>query len=110
MTYVITDSTAIAAPASSPVGVNSTNIESTSFLLSWNNPPPEDHNGIIRHYIMNITEENTGRMFQTASTTTHIMLVFLHPYYNYTLVVSAVTVEEGPYSVPVTIITAQDGK
>ena len=38
------------------------------------------------------------------------MLVSLHPYYNYTLVVSAVTIEEGPYSVPVTVITAQDGK
>ena len=106
----IMNSTITAAPASSPVDVNSTTIESTSFLLSWNSPPPEDHNGIIRHYVVNVTEENTGRMFQMISTTTHIMLTLLHPYYNYILVVSAVTIEEGPYSVPITIITAQDGK
>ena len=106
----IMNSTITAAPASSPVGVNSTAVGSTSFLISWNSPPPEDHNGIIRHYVVNVTEENTGRMFQMISTTTHIMLTFLHPYYNYILVVSAVTIEEGPYSVPITIITAQDGK
>ena len=98
------------APASSPVNIIASNIGATSFLLSWSDPPPEDHNGIIRQYRLNITEENTMTTFEMTLATTQMMLLFLHPYYNYSCAVSAVTVQPGPYSLPIRVTTAEDGK
>ena len=37
-------------------------------------------------------------------------LEFLHPYYNYTCAVAAVTTEVGPYSIPITVTTNEDGE
>ena len=37
-------------------------------------------------------------------------ITFLHPYYNYTCAVAAVTVGSGPYSMPITAATSQDSK
>ena len=104
--YVIISS----APCSPPLDVAATNIDSSSFFLSWRSPPSEDHNGIIRHYIINITEENTGGMFQIQTFEMHTLLNSLHPFYNYTCIVTAVTVENGPYSMEILTTTLQDSK
>ncbi len=100
----------LAAPASSPEGVQLSAVSSSSFLLSWSAPPAVNHNGVIHNYTINITEENTGRQFQLTSSTISQRVESLHPYYNYTCVVSAVTVAAGPYSELVTTTTLQDGK
>ena len=42
----------LTAPSSSPVMLTFSNITDTSFSLVWQNPPPEDHNGIIRLYFL----------------------------------------------------------
>ena len=73
-------------------------------------PPAVDHNGIIRNYSVIVTEENTGRrILLTSHTSSGQRVDSLHPYYNYTCVVAAVTVNAGPYSTPVTITTAEAG-
>ena len=84
-------------------------MSSSGFLLSWSAPPAVNHNGIIRNYTINITEENTGRQLQLTSNTNSQRVESLHPYYNYTCAVSTVTVAAGPYSVPVAITTLEDG-
>ena len=75
----------------------------------WDELPSEDKNGIIRYYLVNVTETNTGHHYQTTSTTTDIALSNLHPYYTYSITVAAYTIEEGPFSTPVSFTTLQDG-
>ena len=84
-------------------------VSASGFLVSWSAPQASDHNGNIRSYIINITEENTGRLQQFTSNTNSLRVESRHPYYNYTCQVSAVTVAAGPYSPPTTITTLEDG-
>ena len=75
----------------------------------WDELASEDENGIIRYYLVNVTEINTGYHYQTTSTTSDIALSNLHPYYTYSITVAAYTIEEGPFSTPVSFTTLQDG-
>ena len=84
-------------------------MSSTGFVVSWTMPMPADHNGIIRSYTVNITEENTGTHTIFTSHTSSQRIDSLHPYYNYTCLVAAVTVSAGPFSPPITITTAESG-
>ena len=70
----------------------------------------EDRNGIIREYVINITEVNTGSIVQKVSTTNSLLLENLHPYYTYSVMVAAYTIESGPYSTAFLFTTAEDGK
>ena len=83
---------------------------STGFLLSWASPQPEDRNGIVRNYTIAISELNTGNMVQLVSQTTSQVFDSLHPYYNYSVQVAAVTVALGPFSSAFTITTLEDSK
>ena len=100
------------APSASPGNVTITNITAFSLLLRWNPPPTEYQNGIIREYLVNVTEENTGRKFQvmTRSPTVELQLQFLHPHYTYTLRVAAITNTVGPFSYSVQAVTSTAGK
>ena len=99
----------LTAPSSPPVMLTFSNITDTSFSLVWQNPPPEDQNGIIRLYFINITEEETGRQFQLTSSAPHILVEFLHPFYTYVCTVAASTVDIGPYSSPFIVTTLEAG-
>ena len=96
------------APSAAPNNITTTNITAFSLLLSWNPPPIEHHNGIIREYVVNATEENTGREFyiMTRSPAVEFQLWFLHPHYNYTLAVAAITTSVGPFSYSVEVVTS----
>ena len=85
------------------------NISDSSFHLVWQSPLPSDQNGIIRHYIVNITEEDTGRQFQLTSLANYILVGSLHPFYTYVCTVAASTVDSGPYSPPLTVRTLEAG-
>ena len=85
-------------------------IDSRTLHFSWNEPLQQHHNGIIREYHVNITELDTGRRFQVVSSTTSVSVSSLHPFYTYEWTVSAFTVGEGSYSVPLPIATPEDGK
>ena len=90
-----------------PIGVA---INSRTVSFTWEAPPEEDRNGIIREYHINVTELETGREFQVVSSTTSISVSSLHPYYTYQWAVSAFTIGEGPFSAIQSILTPQDGK
>ena len=70
----------------------------------------EDQNGIVRAYVVNITEMNTGSTIQKLSTTNSLTVENLHPYYTYAVMVAAYTVESGPYSTSFAFTTAEHGK
>ena len=75
----------------------------------WAAPPEETRNGVIRNYRVNITEEETGRVFTFISLTNSLVVPSLHPYYTYQCRVSAFTVDYGPFTDVLTITTMEDG-
>lgn len=97
------------APAFPPTGVEITGVSSTGFVVSWAVPRAADHNGIIRNFTVSVTEENTRRQILITSHASSQRIDSVHPYYNYTCVVAAVTVSAGPFSVPITVTTAEAG-
>lgn len=93
----------------SPSSLTGSVQDSTTIQLSWGAPAGR-HNGIIREYRVNITETETGRVFQQISTTTTLTVSSLHPDYTYEWIVTAFTVGEGPYSVTSRVTTLEDGE
>lgn len=75
--------------------------------MSWELPPVERRNGIIKwHHIVIKNESET----QTLNTTNNgIVINNLHPYYTYDFSVAAVTVGIGPYASG-RLTLPQDGK
>ena len=99
-----------AVPASSPQNFSISSVTTSSLYLSWTEPPPEDHNGLIRHYTINIAELDTGLEFNFTTLTTDYTAESLHPYYTYVCSVAAVTIAAGPYSNTVIARTDPDGR
>jgi receptor-type tyrosine-protein phosphatase Q len=96
------------APSSSPAGIVSTSTTSTSIDIKWGSLPFEHQNGLVRYYIINITETNSGLHYQTQSSTESITLNGLHPYYIYHISIAAYTVSLGPFSNVQIFITDED--
>ena len=98
------------APSSSPRSIHLASVNSTSINTTWEPPPVPEQNGAIREYRINLTEINTGTVFNFNFQELFQLFTELHPYYTYEIVVAAVTVAVGPYSIPVQIITPEDSK
>ena len=84
-------------------------ISSTGFLLFWLDPPPEHQNGVICNYSIILQELNTDNHIQLVSQTADQRFDSLHPHYNYSIQVAAVTVAVGPYSPQFYVTTLSDG-
>ena len=84
-------------------------VDSSTVALQWNPPPVEDHNGIIRKYLVNATAVETGKYTLTEITGTTGIIVSLVPSFTYMFSVSAYTVSAGPYSPVITITLPEDG-
>ena len=70
----------------------------------------ENTNGIIRKYIINITEQSTGEQLVVIETlNTTIRVHSLHPYTTYLVSVAAYTVGEGPYTPLLEVVTLEEG-
>ena len=85
-------------------------LNSRTVLMQWSPPPPEDHNGVITKYIVNITSQNTASYRQVNVTGTSALIINLVASFTYYLSMSAHTVDTGPYSSYVVITLPQDGK
>ena len=85
-------------------------VDSRTLNLSWQPPADINTNGIIQQYVIEITETDTGSIFQLATNLTFLVVNDLHPYYEYCCTVAAETVDLGPHSAPVTILLPEDGK
>ena len=65
---------------------------------------------MILYYLVNVTEQETGSTFGHVSLRTNFTLFGLHPYYNYQITTTAVTIGPGPRTSPIVITTDQDGE
>ena len=81
-------------------------------VLSWDPPRPEEQNGVIISYVINVTEAGSGASFQlVASTNTSRVVSNLQPFTTYDfLIAAATTVGLGPFSRLLTIQTPEDGE
>lgn len=99
------------APSGPPTNVTVDALSSSSIFITWSPPDQAEQNGIIKHYIVNVTELQYGDSIEYYSVVEQELTVTsLHPHYDYHCLVAAVTVESGPYSTPYLVTTLQDGK
>ena len=85
-------------------------INARSLSLSWEPPPPDSLNGIIRKYIINLTDLYTGESAIHKSYNTSVKLCGLHPFTVYQVSVSAFTISAGPYTEILEAVTEEDGE
>ena len=85
-------------------------ITSTYIFLTWEPPPIEMQNGVIREYRISIIEIRKNASQLRITTDTFVNVSGLHPNYDYNFTVTTVTIGPGPTSAPVTITTLEDGQ
>ena len=86
-------------------------ISSSAVNLSWQPLLPEQQNGRIIQYVVNVTTVETAEGFELVSTLNNLTVHSLHPHWTYIFTVSAETsVGVGPPSLAVTVTTLEDGK
>ncbi len=78
--------------------------------LVWSALEPEDQNGPIVRYEINVTVSSTGSTFVLTSTTEYLDVTSLRPFTTYIFRIAAVTeVGIGPYSTILSITTLPAG-
>ena len=78
--------------------------------ISWNLPAPENQNGVITGYVVNLTAVGSGDISQYSSSSDNITIGSLHPFTTYDFTVAAQTsVGTGPYTTNSTVMTPEDG-
>ena len=97
-------------PRTPPQNVSGSVVNSSAIVLNWNPPDIDDQNGIVRYYVVNVTEVQTANVFQCTANTTGLSISSLHPSYMYVIVVSAATIGPGPFSPALTLQTAEAGR
>ena len=99
-----------AAPTAPPENLIATPLDSTTLHITWQPPVEGERNGIIRRYVINITELNSGNEYQLENSSTEITIQDLHPFYRYSYSVAAETVALGPSTSASIIEMPEDGK
>ena len=98
------------APSSEPENVRIVWLSSTAATVSWEPPAPEDQNGMIDVYHLVLVDKKLGDRNWTASTARQSYTFRkLAEHHTYTVKVAAETVSIGPYSLPLTFTTEEDG-
>ena len=98
------------APGEPPQNVTIDMVTPTSIRVSWEDPPPEDQNGIIIMYLLNYTNLNQSETVMVDTTNMNITIEGLEEFEVYNVTVAAVTVAEGPFSPPESVTTSQAGE
>ena len=98
------------APSSAPVFLNKNTSSPRSVVLKWEPPPPEDKNGLIVAYYLNITKLGSNVVQQFTTSNISITINNLKPYTYYSCIVSAATnAGISPYSKIFAFLTLQTG-
>jgi len=98
------------APTTPPGSFSGSSLSAYEVSLSWTALPLIDVNGNLIHYVIDASEVDTSRQFQSTSLTTSAIIRSLHPYYTYKFRVAAVTNAVGVYSPYIRIRTDESGK
>ena len=102
------------APSAPPMAVNHSELTSNSTRLQWGLPPAEHLNGIVRAYVVTVSEQETRRSYNLTSRNltsrlNELSIRNLHPFYGYDFSVCAVTVSQGPCTQSYSLQTLEDG-
>ena len=97
------------APTSPPTNLTVEEFTSDSISLSWNPPPFEEQNGLIRQYFITITRNDTEMSFQQTSNATETTIQSVHPFSTYIIAVAAETIDVGPFTEGITVRLPEDG-
>lgn len=104
-------SLSLIVPSGPPLQLTVSNVQSTSFTLSWFPPEEEDRNGIIESYVIVCHVINNGSSHTVSTSMTTLALSMLHPYYQYNCTVTAATtVGTGPHTEALIVTTLEDGE
>ena len=82
------------APNGAPTWLQTTLINSTTILFSWNTPSTE----FLRGYQVQIIDNSTGIQMDYTTDSSHLLLSNLYPNHQYTFRVAAYTNDRGPFS------------
>ena len=82
----------------------------TSAVLTWDPPPIDQQNGVIRYYIIDCNQAGNGSNVTETSNTTEITLQNLLPFFQYRCTVAAFTVAIGPLSGVLTFRLPEAGR
>ena len=94
----------VPAPTLPPLNVTVDVVDATSVIVSWEDPPEENQNGLIESYTVRVLGVDSEEDFTVSADSMEITVGDLHPFYSYKFTVAAVTVAQGPFSTtPVTV-------
>ena len=100
----------LTVPNGPPLTVSARALSSQSVIITWEPPSPEEQNGHIVEYVINITGLDTGERYQHLSASNNLTIGLLSPFSTYTCVIAASTsVGIGPFSTVVIVQTLEDG-
>ncbi|KAL5477126.1 hypothetical protein EMCRGX_G023872 [Ephydatia muelleri] len=89
------------APTGPPLNISHSTPNPSTLILNWSPPDPSYRNGVVRGYLVVISEMETSRPLYFNTSTPPLSIPSLHPFYTYNCSVSAYTVGlPGPYSPP----------
>ena len=81
-----------------------------SILLRWDPPLPENRNGPITYYLVDVVVMETQMTFEINTTVTTHHLFQLTPFTTYSFTIAASTeVGLGPFTSPSSVQTPEDG-
>ena len=100
------------APDLPPQNFTADVLNSTAVFLQWSPPTLDQQNGVIRRYHIRQFETVTGIVtsYMRGGNFTELLISSLHAHYQYQFSIAAETVEQGPFSNPVTVTTLEAGE
>ena len=105
MTFLI-----LIAPSGVPRNVVAVALTSRSIRVTWEAPEEDRQNGVIQRYMIMVMVQQTRTSISLNTTATSITIPDLHPAYDHSIEVAAVTISVGPYSAAISLVTPDDGK
>lgn len=103
----------IPAPSVAPPSFRASNVSSREFSLSWVAPEALDTNGILRNYILSVSELHSNLPLlgevEIEAVGTEFLVDSLIPYTLYNCCIAAMTVRRGPTAV-IQVRTGEEGK
>ena len=98
-----------AAPTGPPRYVEVLVINSKSINITWSSVLDEDTNGIVRSFVINVTDNEQTRQVTVSARHLYHNIRSLRPYTNYSISLAAATVDTGPFSSEVMVEMPEDG-
>ena len=99
------------APSAPPDNVTALLLTSSSFLLDWDPPPFEHHNGVIRNYTVSVELLENATAYNVTTNDTQYAFNTLLPFYTYRIMVAASTNPGiGPWSAALDVVLPESGE